>query len=316
MQWLAKLSVKRPVFATVLILLICVIGVAGLSQLGVDRFPKVDFPMVIVTTTLPGAAPQEVESEVTQKLEEAVNSVSGIDTLRSTSSEGVSQVMIQFVLEKDLEVAAQEVRDKVSSVSSQLPKGIDAPIVTKMTSDGAPILLVALESTHDVRDISELADKTVRRQLETVNGVGQVKLLGARKRQINVTLDVDALRAHDLTALDVQRAVGRDNVTSPGGRLESGPKDLTLRVRGRVESPAELSDVVLRQENGHPIHLRDVATVEDGAEEAESAAYIDGKSTVLLQIQKQSGTNSVTVVDDRRARAPRALAGAADGARA
>src|SRR5262245_59170286 len=129
MQWLARISVKRPVFATVLILLVCVIGLAGLTQLGVDRFPKVDFPMVMITTTLPGAAPPEVESEVTQKIEEAVNSISGIDTLRSTSSEGVSQVMIQFTLETDTEVAAQEVREKVSTVTAQLPKGADAPII-------------------------------------------------------------------------------------------------------------------------------------------------------------------------------------------
>jgi HAE1 family hydrophobic/amphiphilic exporter-1 len=302
MQWLAKLSVKRPVLATVLILLISVVGFAGLSQLGVDRFPKVDFPTVVVMTTMPGAAPQEVESEVTQKIEEAVNSISGIDMLRSTSSEGVSQVIIQFTLETDTEVAAQEVREKVATVTAQLPKGADAPTIMKMSSDAAPVMVLALKADRDVRDVSELADKSIRRQLENVNGVGQVKLVGARQRQINVILDVDALRAHGLTAVDVERAIGRDNATSPGGRIESGPKDVTLRVRGRVESPNELRDIVVRQVSGHSILVGDVARVEDGIEAAENGASIDGNRTVLLTISKQSGSNSVTVVNDLQAR--------------
>src|SRR5262249_46011148 len=159
--------------------------------------------------------------------------ISGIDLLSSTSSEGVSQVMIQFTLETDTEVAAQEVREKVAMVTSQLPKGADSPTIMKMSSDAAPVMVLALKADRDVRDVSELADKSVRRQLENVNGVGQVKLVGARKRQINVILDVDALQAHALTAVDVERALARNNVTSPGGRIESGPKDVTLRVRGR-----------------------------------------------------------------------------------
>jgi len=302
MQWLAKLSVKRPVLATVLILLVCVLGLAGLGQLGVDRFPKVDFPMVMVVTTLPGAAPEEVESEVTQKIEEAVNSISGIDSLRSTSSEGVSQVMVQFTLETDTEVAAQEVREKVATITAKLPKGADAPTIMKMSSDAAPVMVIAVKATNDVRDVSELADKTIRRQLENVPGVGQVKLIGARKRQINVALDLDALRAHGLLAVDVERALGRENATSPGGRIESGPRDVTLRVRGRVESPAELREIVLKQAGGHAVVLGDVAEVEDGIEAAENAASIDGKVSVLLSVSKQSGTNSVSVVDALRAR--------------
>ncbi len=297
MQFLAKLSVKRPVFATVLILLVCVIGLAGYAQLGVDRFPKVDFPTVAVITRMPGAAPEEVETEISQKVEEAVNSISGIDQLKSISSEGVSQVMITFVLEKDADVAAQEVRDKVATVIAQLPKGIDAPLVQKFGTENAPIMQLALDAKADVRAVTEIADKTVRRNLETVNGVGRVDVLGGTKRQINVELDVGALRAHDLTALEVHRAIARDNVTTPGGRVESGPKDVTLRVRGRVESPAELAKLPIKKRDGSQVELGSLARIEDGAERVETAAYVDGKPAVLLAIGKQSGANTVAVVD-------------------
>ncbi len=297
MQFLAKLSVKRPVFATVLILLICVIGLAGYAQLGVDRFPKVDFPTIAVITRMPGAAPEEVETEISQKIEEAVNSISGIDQLKSISSEGVSQVMVTFVLEKDADVAAQEVRDKVATVVGLLPKGIDPPLVQKFGTENVPIMELAVDAKADVRSVTEVADKTVRRSLETVNGVGKVEVLGGTKRQVNIQLDVGALRAHDLTALEVQRAIARDNVTTPGGRVESGPKDVTLRVRGRVESPEELAKLPIKKRDGSMVVLGALARIEDGAERVETAAYVDGKAAVLLAIGKQSGANTVAVVD-------------------
>src|SRR5690242_12848698 len=178
MQWLAAISVKRPVFATVLILILTVIGVFSYVQLGVDRFPKVDFPVVAVVTVLPGSAPDEVESEITDKIEAAVNTISGMDELRSISAEGVSQVIVTFVLEKDVEVAAQEVRDKVSAVLSELPPGVEAPVITKMDPDAAPILTLALTGPDNVREVTEFADKTLRRQIESLNGVGQVLIVG------------------------------------------------------------------------------------------------------------------------------------------
>ena len=300
MQFLAKLSVKRPVFATVLILLVCVIGLAGYAQLGVDRFPKVDFPTIAVITRMPGAAPEEVETEISQKIEEAVNSISGIDQLKSISSEGVSQVLVTFVLEKDADVAAQEVRDKVATVIAQLPKGLDPPLVQKFGTENVPIMELALDAPDaktDVRAVTEVADKTVRRSLETVSGVGRVEVLGGTKRQLNVELDIGALRAHDLTALEVHRAIARDNVTTPGGRVENGPRDVTLRVRGRVESPAELAKLPIKKHDGSFVELGALGHIEDGAERVETAAYVDGKPAVLLSIGKQSGANTVAVVD-------------------
>ncbi|MEO8181775.1 MAG: efflux RND transporter permease subunit, partial [Deltaproteobacteria bacterium] len=205
MQWLASISVRRPIFASVLILVVLVFGMVGYSQLGVDRFPNVDFPVVSVTTRLPGAAPKEVESEISTKIEEAVNTIGGIDELRSISSEGVSQVVITFVLEKDVDVATQEVRDKVSTITGDLPEGVEPPVVMKISPDADPILYIAVNASAPAREVSEVADKLVRRKIESTPGVGQVRLIGGSERQINVWLDPARLRAFDMTALDVER---------------------------------------------------------------------------------------------------------------
>src|ERR1700755_1362470 len=170
MQWLASICVRRPVFATVLILVLCVVGVAGYTKRGVDRFPKVDFPIITVTTRLPGAGPHEVESEVTDRIEEAVSTLSGIDELRSASSEGVSQVFVPFLLEKPVDVAAQEVRDRVNGVLSDLPDSIELPTVNKIDPDAAPILYFSVAADRPIRDITEVADKLVRRQIENAPG--------------------------------------------------------------------------------------------------------------------------------------------------
>src|SRR5213080_4305615 len=296
MQWLAALCVKRPVFATVLILSLTVIGAFSFTRLGVDRFPKVDFPTVLVTTVQPGAAPEQIETEITDKIEQAVNTISGIDELRSTSSEGVSQVAISFVLEKETDVAAQEVRDKVNGVLPRLPKTIQQPRVDKMDPDAAPVLSLALSANKPIRDITEYADKVLRRQLESINGVGQVLVLGGRQRQVNVWLDADRLRAYNVTVTDVSRALQSQNIEIPGGRVDQGPQSLTLRTRGRVQSVAEFGDIVIREKDGHPVRVADLGRVEDGQADAETIANVNGAGTVLLQVRRQSGTNTVEVV--------------------
>jgi hydrophobic/amphiphilic exporter-1 (mainly G- bacteria), HAE1 family len=297
MQWLAAISVKRPVFASVLILALTVVGAFSFSRLGLDRFPKVDFPTVVVTTRLPGAAPEEVETEISDKIEEAVNTISGIDELRSTSSEGVSTVIIAFLLEKDGDIAAQEVRDRVNRVLPLLPRNIDQPTVEKFDPDSAPVMTLAVTADKPIRDITEYADKTLRRQLESVSGVGQVVVIGGRQRQINVTLDPARLQGHNLTVTDVSRALQAQNAEIPGGRVEAGATQMTLRTRGRVQSVQEFGDVVVAQREGHPILLRDVGTVEDGMADATTRANVNGKSTVLLSIRRQSGINTVQMVD-------------------
>jgi hydrophobe/amphiphile efflux-1 (HAE1) family protein len=302
MQWLAKVCVERPVFATVLVLLVMVVGAFGYGKLSIDRFPKVDLPTVTVTTRLTGASAEDVETEITDKVEEAVNTLSGIDELRSVSSEGISQVFVTFVLEKNIDVASQEVRDKVANIIPDLPKDIDQPIVNKTDPDAAPVLLVALNAKKPLREITELADKKVRRSIENVSGVGQVTIIGGRKRQMNVWLDPLKLRAFGLSASDIQKAIAAQNLTLPGGDLDTGPEKLTVRVRGRVTSAEDLANVVIREQGEHPIRLRDVARVEDGEVETETMASRDGASSVLLSIRRQSGENSVATVDAVRER--------------
>ncbi len=302
MQWLAQICVRRPVFASVLMLLIVVVGAAGYFKLGLDQFPNVDIPYVMVITRLEGAAPEEVETDISDKIEGAVNTISGIDELRSSSSEGVSIVTIAFDLDKDIDVAAQDVRDKVSAILPELPKGIDAPIVSKLDFGAAPVLLIAVRSNKPIREVSELADKKIRRQIESISGVGQVNLIGTQSRQLNVWLNPLALRAQGLTPADVERAITAQNLTTPGGSVETGPSNLTLRVVGRVESPQALGRIVVLEKNGHAVRLDDVARVEDGSAEDKSYAQLDRERTVVLSVIKQSGQNTVAVVDAVKAR--------------
>jgi HAE1 family hydrophobic/amphiphilic exporter-1 len=297
MKRLAAICIQRPVFATVLILALVVVGLFCYFSLGVDRFPKVDFPMVTVTTRLVGAAPEEMETEITDKIEEAVNTISGIDQLTSTSAEGISIVMIQFDLEKSGDVAAQEVRDKVNAVLAVLPKESDPPIIEKLDADSAPILSVALSGPAPTRDITEFADKTLKRQIESISGVGQARVIGGQLRQINILADTAKLTGLGLTVADLVRALQAQNVQIPGGQVEQGLRDLTLRTYGRVGTPAELGEISIAPRNGYPVKIKDVARVDDGVAEAETIARVDGKPAVVLQVRKQSGTNTVEVIN-------------------
>ncbi|MEO8797874.1 MAG: efflux RND transporter permease subunit [Polyangiaceae bacterium] len=302
MQWLASLCVRQPVLTWVLMLAFVVIGAFGYFSLGLDQFPKVDIPAIVVTTTENGAAPEEIETELTDKIEGAVNTISGIDELRSTSSQGVSIVIVTFDLAKDVDVAAQEVRDHVNNVLPDLPKGIDQPVISKVDPDASPVLYATLKTPGTLRDTTEYADKVIRRQIESINGVGQVAILGGQKRQINVWLDPLKLQASGLTAADVETALVQQNLSVPGGQIETGPKSLSLRVEGRVGDASKIARIVIRERQNHLTRIGDVARVDDGVEEAKSSAYQDGVQSVVLSIRKQSGQNTVAVVDAVKAR--------------
>jgi HAE1 family hydrophobic/amphiphilic exporter-1 len=296
MKTLADLCIRRPVFATVLVLSFVVVGFFAWLGLGVDRFPKVDLPVVTVATRLVGASPEEMETEVTDKIEEAVNTISGMDQLTSTSSEGTSVVIASFDLDKDGDVAAQEVRDRVATVLAQLPREADPPIIEKRDPDAAPVLSIALAGPVPIRDLTEFADKTIKRQIESIAGVGQARIVGGQPRQINVILDSGKLASLDLTAADVVRALQSQNVQIPGGQVEQGLRDLTLRTYGRVETPAEFGEIPVASRGSYAVLVRDVARVEDGTADAETIARVDGKPAVVLQIRKQSGSNTVEVI--------------------
>ncbi|MFZ5444524.1 MAG: efflux RND transporter permease subunit [Myxococcota bacterium] len=303
MQWLAELCVKRPVFATVLSLVILVVGGVFYTQLGVDQFPKIDFPVVVVTTLQPGASPEDMEREISDKIEGAVNTISGIDELRSTSAEGVSQVIIQFILEKNVDVASQEVQQKVNTVLAELPKGIDPPVVQKIEPDATPVLFVALRAPgKSVREVTDIADRVVRRRLESVNGVGKATLLGGRKRQIDVMVDPVKLKALGLSPLEVAAAINGQNITLPGGRVDTSRDYFTVRVNGRVASVDELKAIIVRDQSGRSIRLDEIADVRDGVQDADTGAMWNGERTVLLALSKQSGTNTVAVVDAIKSR--------------
>ncbi len=301
MQWLAGLSVRRPVLAAVIILAMVFLGAFSYAGLKVERFPNVDIPFVIVTVVDPGASPEEIEGDVTNKIEDAVSSVSGIDHTQSTSAEGVSIVSIQFVLEKNIDVAAQDVQNKINSIPD-LPAGIDPPTVFKFDPSALPIMTVALSASRPVRDLSEYADKVLRPQLEGAAGVGQVTLIGDQARQINIVVDPDRLAAYGLPVTSVLSAVQNQNVQLPAGNVDQGNTQLTLRALNRVTSPRELTTVGLTTRSGRPVTLGDVAAVEDGAAEAVTTANVNGTPAVLLSITKQSGANTVNVVHALKAR--------------
>lgn len=298
MQALARLSVNRPVVATVIILVLTVMGFFAYSHLGVDRFPNVDFPVVTVTTTLKGATPEEIETQVTEEIEKQINTVSGIETLQSNSAEGVSVVTVQFNLEKNGDVAAQEVRAKVDLALPNLPEQTDKPVVQKFDTTGGTVVSFTLSSPNaSIRELTEYADKKLRPQVESLSGVGEIQIVGGRLRQINVMVDPNALRAYDLTVIDVRNALQAQNLQVPGGALDEGQRRLSVRTQGRVQSMAELENLVVKVKAGQPIRIKDVAHVEDSEEEAETIANVNGRPAVLLNVRKQSGSNTVAVID-------------------
>ncbi len=297
MHVLARICVERPVFATVLSLVLLVVGIAGYQGLGVDRFPNVEFPFIVVTTVYPGAGPEEVETGVSDTIEQQVNTIAGIETLSSTSSDGLSVVMVQFALEKDVDVAAEEVRAKAALARSSLPPDAEDPIVAKFDVGAVPVLTYTVSANASLREIHEYVDKVLRRRIESVGGVGGITIVGGQERQVNVVLDAPRLRAYGVTVSDVRDALQKQNVMIPGGLVEQGDRQLTLRTRGRVESLAEFGDLPIENYGERVVYIRDVATVEDGAARATSRSLLNGRPCVEVRVIKQSGANAIRVID-------------------
>ncbi|HTK38200.1 MAG TPA: efflux RND transporter permease subunit [Pyrinomonadaceae bacterium] len=302
MQWLAEICVKRPVFATMLVMSLVVVGAFSFLSLGVDLFPKIDFPTITVTVTNPGASPQEMETEVTDKVEEAVNTISGIDELRSTSIEGISQVFVQFVLEKDVNVAAQEVENRVQTVIPNLPETADQPTVQKLDTDAAPVLRISISAPIALREVTEIAKHRVKEKIESVNGVGQIQIIGGQERQINVWVDPDKMRSYNVTAAEVSAALKIQNQEFPSGRLDEGQKETSVRTMGKIQKPEEFNDIVVATRGGYQVKVKDLGYTEDGGEEVRSEARLNGQPAVTLIVSKQSGQNTVAVAHDIKAR--------------
>ncbi len=296
------LCIRRPVFTVMLVSAPIVLGIVGRSKLGVDLLPNVELPIVVVTTTLKGASVEEMETSVTKPIEQIVNTVSGIDELKSTTNEGISQVVVQFFLEKDRDVAAQEVRDKVSTITSQLPVGIDLPIIDKVDLNAMPVMQIAVAGTRPMQEITEIARKRIKEDLESVSGVGAVILVGGRQRAVNIYINTDKLTSCNLSIDDVRQSLMRQNLELPGGRVDQGSRELILRTMGRISSSAGFLDLIVANQDGYPVRIRDIGRVEDTFEEPRSLARLDGRNAVSLIVQKQSGTNTVAVVENVRQR--------------
>jgi len=297
MQKLADICIRRPVFAAMIILALVVVGAASYGRLGVDRFPSVDLPTVSIRTTLPGSSTEETESEISQVIEEAVNTVDGIDELRSISSGNTSFVIATFNLNRDIESAAQDIRDRIAGVIRKLPLDVQPPVVSKFNNDSSPVMSIALSGNRSLRELTEYADKVIKIQLERSPGVGEVDLVGGLQRAINIWIDPGRLSAYGLPITTVRQALVRQNAEAPGGNVTSGAREQTLRTMGRFQNPEELNDLVVATLNGQPVRVRDLGSAEDGTKEQRSIARLDGVPTVSLDILRQSGANTVAVID-------------------
>jgi HAE1 family hydrophobic/amphiphilic exporter-1 len=304
MQKLAEACVRRPVFTWVLALAMVVLGAVSVRGLGVDRFPNIQFPFVAVTTVVPGSSPSQIEREVTDRVEEAVNTVSGIERLDSITSEGVSIVFAQFVLEKDVNLAAQEVRDRVNRVLNVLPPTARTPQVEAFRPNDAPIMLLSLEGGTSLEALSETARTVVRRRLEGLSGIGEVTLFGDRARRVRVIADLARMETADVTASELMAALASESVEAPAGSLVQGDRTVALRVRAHADTVRALGDVVVARRGDRTVRVHDLATVVDGVADPSSAARIHDRDVVVLSIRKRAGANTVAVVDLLRERVP------------
>jgi len=269
---LSEICVQRPVFAFMLILFLVVMGVFSFLDLGVDLFPKADPASVYIQYRLPGASPEEVVSQIVMPIEEAVSSVSGIDEMRAMVSEGGGFMSVTFTLEKDISEAVEDVREKVAGVQRRLPPSALPPVVRKQDPDSDAVVTLALSGVRPVRELTELADKTVRRALETVDGVASIDIAGGRRRQINIMLDMNKLNGYGIAAQEVERAVRSENVETPGGRIVRGQSEVGVRTMGRVESVDQFNSIIIRNVGGAPVRIRDVGFAEDGMAERRNFA--------------------------------------------
>jgi HAE1 family hydrophobic/amphiphilic exporter-1 len=297
MQKLAEICIRRPVFATMIVLSLVVLGVAGYMNLAVDRFPSVDLPTVRISARLPGASPAEMESQVSQPIEEVVNTIEGIKELRSVNGAGSSFVVVTFELDRDIETAAQDVRDRVATVTRELPRDMDPPTISKADTDQSPILSCTLSGSRSPRELMEMADKIVKPQLERSGGVGEVNIIGGLERAINVWVDADRLAAYQLPITAVREAVERQNANTPGGNVTGRLREMTLRTMGRVTDPRAFNELVVATRNGSPIRVKDIGWAEDGVKEQRSIARLNGQAAVTLDVLRQSGANTVEVIE-------------------
>ncbi len=294
---LADTAIKRPVFTTMIVLALLVLGYTAFTRMNVDLYPKVDIPVVMTTVVYPGAGPEAVESEITTKIEDAVNPIAGLDHIESISGEGYSLVVARFTLETDGAVAAQDVREKVSAIRSQLPDDIKEPVIEKFDFTSKPIISLVVSSKRPIKELTEFTRTVIKRRLESIEGIGAVRLVGGAKREILVSLNPDKLLEYGLSVQRINSAIAMANLDVPGGKVDKGNREIAVRTAGRFQKVSELENVIVSNKKGRQVYLSDIAAVYDTTEKNTSLTRYDGEVAVGLDIIRQSGANTVDVAD-------------------
>src|SRR5919204_2205443 len=300
---LSELCVRRPVFATMLVMSLVVLGIFSFRDLGVDLFPRADPATVNVRLNLPGASPDEISSSVIEPMEESISGVSGIDEMSARISEGGGNITIRFVLERDLNEAVNDVREKVAGAIKSVPPELLPPVITKVDPDADPVMSIMVSSdAMSLRTLTELADKQISRSIQTVNGVGQVTIAGSRAREIHIVVDIEKLNSYGLSMTQVRDAIVSENVEIPGGAIEQGKGQLLLRTLGRIDATEDFNNIVVATKGGTPIRVSDVGHAEDSFERPTSSVWFGDKPAVQLDIRRAMGENTVAVIEGVRGR--------------
>ena len=294
---LAAFFIHRPVLTIMVSVSLMILGLMGYLNMGVSLYPSMDIPATLVQTVLPGASPEEVETSVTKYIEEAVNEISGVDEISAFNLESVSIIFVKFEMDKNPDVGIQEVRDKIEQVKSNFPDGTESPVVLKLDMDAAAVLNVVVTGNRDIIELTELAKKKVKEVIENSSGVGSVSIVGGREREIHVTLDPLKLYSLQIPITSVTSALAQQNFEIPGGKVEQNHNSYSLRILGRIPSVEDFKNIFVATKNGVPIKLSDVATVEDSGEYEQQSTRLDGQRCVTLEIKKQSGSNTLKVID-------------------
>src|SRR5213078_1090494 len=302
---LSEICVRRPVFATMLVMSLVVLGIFSFRDLGVDLFPKADPATVNVTLSLPGASPDEISSSVVEPMEQAISGASGIDEISERINEGGGTITVRFVLERDLNDAVNDVREKVAGAIKSVPPELLPPVITKVDPDADPVMSLMVSSdAMSLRTLTELADKQISRAIQTVNGVGQVTIAGSRAREIHIVVDIEKLNSYGLSISQVKDAVVAENVEIPGGAVEQGKGQLLLRTLGRIDATEDFNSIVVATMNGTPIRISDLGYAEDSSERPTSSVWHGDKPAVQLDIRRAMGENTISVIEGVRARMP------------
>lgn len=296
-MFLTNLSLKRPVFATVTILALVALGIISYVGLNINDYPEVEFPYVSVTIVQKGASPEQVETKIAQKVEEAVGQISGVKHMYTTVREGVSTTMAEFSLETKPEVAAQDVRDKMGTIRGDLPTDAEDPVIARYDPSAAPIVSLAVTGNLSVREMTTVVNDLIKKRLETINGVGTINISGAEKREIQVKLDKEKLAAYGLTTPEVLSSLQNENMEVPGGKVSSGSREMTLRTAGNIDQVRDFANLPVARRDGVQLYVKDIAAVVDGTEEQDSVCRYQGKPAIGLDMVKQSGSNTVVVAD-------------------